>query len=407
MKTTTKIITLILTVLLLTTVFSGCGSDGKNNEKASIALVIGAHKYNPRFTVSTQLNEAIYNVARSYGEVSVTVSSGNPETVANWSLDVEKKDVGEAKLKQIAQANTKVIVSEIANISANNPEVDTLAAIIQAVNNLSESKSPVKNLIIYDSGLSTTGYLDFTKPNLILSDKKCVVNQLQELHSIPKLKGINVTWYGVGQVRGEQTVLDSDNKYKLKSIWESILKAGNPESLSFVDAELTSEYEDSNFPDVSIVDLPTNNIEVTTEEPKQDTKIFIQLTDEKLSFKPDIADFVNEAKASSALDKVAENLKNCKDSIYIIGSCATYGPQSSTMTLSKKRANKVKTELIKRGVNNSITSVGIGSTECVLRTNDVDSSGNLIESQAKQNRAVFIISENSNTISKLKQEGVL
>lgn len=407
MKTTKRIISLVITVLLLTTVISGCGSSEDNNKQSSIALVIGAHKYNPKFTVSTQLSETIYNVASSYGSVSVTVSSGNPETVANWSLDVEKKDVGEAKLKQIAQANTKVIVNEIANITANSPEVDTLSAIKQAVNNLSESKSPIKNLIIYDSGLSTEGLLDFTKPNLILSDNKCIVDQLQDLHAIPKLDGINVTWYGVGQVRGDQSKLDSDNLCKLKDIWEAILTEGNPDSLTFVDAELTSEYEDSNLPDVSIVDLPTNNIEVPTEQPKKTKKVFIQLTDEKLSFKPDTADFVNEGKASAALDKVADNLKNCNDAIYIIGSTATYGPHSSTITLSEKRANKVKKELIKRGVSNNITSVGIGDTKCRLRTNDVDSNGNLIESQAKQNRAVFIISESSNTISDLKKERII
>ena len=408
MKRTHKIIVLVITVLLFTTVISGCGINNNPDKQSSLALVIGAHKYNPKFTVSTQLNDTIYNVARSYGELSVTVSSGSPETIANWSLDVEKKDVGEAKLKQIAQANTKVIVNEIANISANNPEVDTLSAINQATNNLSSTASPIKNLIIYDSGLSTEGYLDFTKPNLILSDVQSIVNQLKSLHAIPDLKGINVIWYGIGQVRGEQSNLDSENLYRLKSIWREILAAGNPLSLSFVDAELTNEYDENGLPDVSIVELPSNDIEVAATEKKQDEKVFLQLTDEKLGFKPDTAEFADKGEASSTLNKIVDILnQNNTSGVYVIGSTATAGPHDTAVTLSEKRANKVKSELQGKGVKIRIIAVGIGDSECCLRTNDIDSQGNLIEAQAKQNRAVFIISENSDTIDKLKKEGLI
>lgn len=406
MKMTKKICSLLLVLTVLTAaVLSGCtGPD--TGEQSSLSLVIGAHKYNPKFTVSTELSDTIYSVARTFGSVSVTVSSGKPATVANWSLDVERKDVGDAKLRQIAKANTEVIVGEIAQLAADSPEVDTLAAISQAANNLSQVDSPVKMLVIYDSGLSTTGYLDFTKPKLILSDVDSIVAQLSDMHAIPDLSGMDVVWYGAGQVRGAQQRPDSDNLYRLKTLWSEILSAGKPASLKFVDAELTADYEDGALPEVSLVDLPSGELELTAEEPAP--KVFLQLTDEKLGFKPDTAEFSDEGAASEILDKVVEILNGSDGSdVYVIGSTATFGPHDSSITLSEQRAEKVKSELVDRGAGVSIISAGIGDTPCGLRTDDVDGSGNLIESQAKQNRAVFIISSTSDTIADLKSGGLL
>lgn len=407
MKKFIKIVSALLAVLILSAAaLSGCSGKPTNGAQSSIALVIGAHKYNPKFTVSTQLSDTIYECARTYGNVSVTVSSGEPKTVANWSMEVERKDVGEAKLKQIAKANTEAVVSQIAQIEADNPEVDTLSAIAQATNNLAETNSEVKKLIVYDSGLTTTGYMDFTKPKLILSDVNSIVRQLKDKHAIPDLTGIEVVWYGIGQVRGKQPKIDSDNLYRVKNLWQATINAGNPASLTFVDAELTSEYEDDSLPDVSLVNFPSDELELSAEEPEQ--KVFLQLTEEKLSFKSNTAEFADPDSASDTLDSVAKILTNSDESnVYIIGSTSTYGPHDSSITLSEQRAKKVKDELVNRGVTIQLISVGIGDTPCDLRTDDTDDKGNLIEEQAKQNRAVFIISENSNAVSALRQEGLL
>ena len=411
MKRIVSIIAIVISILLLTVAFCGCDSESESNKQSSVALVIGAHKFNPKFTVSPQLRETINNAARSFGELSVTVSSGTPETVASYNLDVARKDVGDAKLHQIAQANTEVIVKEISNICARNSEVDTLSAIIQAANNLKETKSPIKTLIIYDSGLSTSGHLTFNNPCLILNDAKSLTKKLKKEHAIPDLRGMDVTWFGIGQVRGEQKRLDSENQYRLKSIYRAILNEGKPKSLTFVDAELTSEYNDSGFPNVSICSLFDNGIDIDEtmpEESNESKEIDIKLSDEKLKFKPDTAEFANESSASDTLDLIAEKINKSSKNIYVIGSTATYGPHESTMVLSNKRAYKVKNELKKRGVNVKITALGIGDTKCnTLRVEDTDSKGNLIEKRAKLNRATFIISENSPTIKQLQKEGVI
>ena len=406
MRERLKLLSLMLAVVIVFSVsLVGCGSDMPQDE-SSVALVIGAHDYNPKFTVPKELSEVLDSAICSCGNISVTVVSGEPVTIANWSIEAVEEDVGEEKLMQIAEANRNVIVERISQAKAESAEVDTLSAIQQGANNLAQTDSPIKTLVIFDYGISTTGYLDFTQPKLIVSDPESIVSQLVERNAIPDLSDMHVIWYGLGQARGDQPKLNSNNRERLKALWDAILRAGNPASLKFYDGELTQECVQGDLPEVSIVDYPSDEIDLTAAEPANN--IFLQLTDEKLSFLPDSSEFSNAQEVSDTLDSVASVLNKSNISgIYVIGSTATAGPHDTSMILSEQRAEKVKAELIDRGVSITIYSAGIGDLPCSLRTDDVDSGGKLIEEQAKQNRAVFVISENSASVRNLINEGII
>lgn len=393
----------IVVVLIVSCAFTGCSGNTEQKDKPAMGIVIGAHKYNPTFTVTQELSDKILNISKNFGNVSVTISSGTPKSVANWSLDVEKKDVGEAKLNQIAKANTQVIIQEIASLKADSPEVNTLSAIVKEANNLHDSKANTKTLIVYDTGLSTTGLLDFTADNLINSSPSFIVDQLEAHHSLPDLTGIDVFWSGCGQTRGEQ-VLDDENRFKLKAIWSEVLNRCNPQSVHFNDAELTSE-TDSDLPEVSLVNTISSKIEV---ERIDKTVSVIAIEEDEVGFNPDSAEFVNPTKANSTIKSLAATLCKADQTIYVIGSTATYGSTDSSKILSEKRAAAVVQALVDNGVSEEkLVAIGIGQTKCSLRVNDIDTNGNLVEEQAIHNRAVFLVPKSNPLFTKLTKEGVL
>lgn len=393
----------IAVAIIISYAFTGCSGNAEPKDKPSMGIVIGAHKYSPTFTVSQELSDKILNISKNFGNVSVTISSGTPKSVANWSLDVEKKDVGEAKLTQIFKANTQVIIQEIATLKADSPEVNTLSAIIKEANNLHDSGASTKTLIVYDTGLSTTGLLDFTADNLINSSPSFIADQLEAHHSLPDLTGIDIFWSGCGQTRGEQ-VLDDENRFKLKAIWSEILSRCNPKSVYFNDAELTSE-TDNDLPEVSLVNTISSKIEV---ERIDETVPVISIEEDEVGFNPDTADFANPSKANTTLKSLATKLCNTDETIYVIGSTASYGSSESSKTLSEQRASTVVQALINNGVDKEILiPVGIGYTKCSLRVNDIDSNNNLVEDQAIHNRAVFLVPANNPICSELKSEGII
>ena len=134
------------------------------------------------------------------------------------------------------------------------------------------------------------------------------------------------------------------------------------------------------------------------EEEKQNELIFevpFEINETQVQFVGDQAVFVDEAKAKEVLKPVAEAILAHPDhAILIAGTTATLGPEESSIELSQQRALAVKNLLIDTyGVPESqIHTVGLGySKDPFERGRDVDSNGNLIESEARKNRRVVVL----------------
>ena len=70
---------------------------------------------------------------------------------------------------------------------------------------------------------------------------------------------------------------------------------------------------------------------------------------------------------------------------------------------SLERAKTVKSLLLEMGAaDTQVSCVGLGRSENFLRVNDLDKDGNLVESKAKLNRAVFLFGADSDTAKKLE-----
>lgn len=389
-----KIISILLvSVIVLSTMFlfAGCSNrEEMPSEPESTAIVLGNHKYFPMLSLNIpSISSAIYDTCLSFGRVTAFVSDGNAFLAGDYTINEPNVKVDNTKRKQLAKKNCNQIMSECATAKAKTPEIDTLSAITQAAKSI-QSSSGNRMLLIFDSGLSTTGLLNFAEQNLIDADPDKIVEQLEEKHNVPNLEGIDVIWTGIGQTCGDQTPLTENYKFKLEQLYYAILTAGGA-TVTFNHEPIQGE-EPEGVPECSIVPVIEETLDINSALPE-----VVKLDDTKISFVSDKAEFVSDTDAYDALRPIAEILNNNPDlKLIIVGSTATDGTIEGCKTLSQMRADKVKIALTELHVDeNQLTTYGAGQTSTPFRVDDLDNNGDLIESEAVKNRAVYIVNSDS------------
>ena len=393
-----KLVTIILMLIIAVGLFTGCTNETPNTR--ATALVLGAHQNFPEINLNAQdIYNNIYDTSYSYGAVSVVVVDGEPYLFADYKFTAPDKNIDNSKRKQIAKENTEQIILESKKAIAKTPEFDTLKALIMAANSLNSKGVTNSYMLMYDSGFSTTGLLNFSKENLINVTPEDIVSRLQELHAIPNLSGINVLWTGCGEVSDLQTKLTENYKHKLKAIWTAIIEAGGG-CLTMYDNPLSSNSLDSSLPHCSVIPIIQDSLELKGADLSNPIKF-----DENSSVKfiPDSATFIDSNAAMTELEPIAEYLKSNPDiTVLVIGTTATSGSEEYKTDLSYRRANACKDALINLGVNTSnIQIVGIGSSSCSLHANDLNADGSLNEKIAPLNRAVYIVNVSSSTAAEV------
>ncbi|MCR5214661.1 MAG: OmpA family protein [Eubacterium sp.] len=437
MKNTIKMFLLVVAMLLM---FTGCDefslTHSSNDSKAgaaselsegelAVSFVCGMHESYPFYgaLMSPEVQDAAYNVAYYYGDVSAYIVDADPFIAINE--DIKKPDVwiDNAKRKMIAEENELAILNGLTSedVIAKCDEVNTLQAISLSANSLKSSSAIQKQMYILDSGLSTAGVLDFAHQNIIDSDPEYIVEMLKEQHAIPDLSGIVIKWIGFGQTCGEQQTLTADYLYKLKSIWAAILEAGgavvddntfNMGALEDIEIEYTLPYVTPVPVVVSPVSAQINDNEMADEAMTNnensglidDKTIMAFREDTSVNFQPNSSEFIDETLAANDLSPVVEYLKVSPDNkIYIAGMTATYGDSESCKTLSLERGNAVKNSIMKADTSISedqIRVLGLGYEDNPLRVQDVI-NGQLVEEEAKKNRAVYVLGENADVLEYL------
>lgn len=373
-------------------VFAGCsGKEEMPSEPQNVAFVIPQHKNFPVLSLNIpSISSAIYDACLSYGSVTAFVADGNPYLAGDYTINAPNVNVDNTKRKQLAKKNCNQILSECSTVNAKTLEIDTLTAITQAAKSI-QSSSGSRTLLIFDSGLSTTGLLNFAEQNLIDVDPNKIVEPLEEKHYIPNLEDINVVWTGIGQTCGDQTPLTENYKYKLEQLYNAILTAGGA-TVTFNHEPIQGD-EPEGVPECSIVPVVEDSLDINGALPD-----VVKLDETKISFVSDEAKFVSESDAYEALKPIADILvKNTDMKVLIVGSTATDGTIEGCKDLSQMRSDKVKDTLIEElHVNpNQVSTFGAGQSPTPFRVDDLDNNGNLIESEAAKNRAVYIVNSDS------------
>lgn len=388
-----KLLSVLLTsVFVLSSMFMLAGCSGKEempSEPESTAIVLGNHKHFPMLSLNIpSISSVIYDTCLSYGRVTAFVADGNAFLAGDYTINEPNVKIDNTKRKQLAQRNCDQIMSECSNAKAKTPEIDTLYAITQAAKSI-QGSSGNKTLLIFDSGLSTTGLLNFVEQNLIDADPDKIVEQLGEKHYIPDLEDINVVWTGIGQTCGDQAPLTENYKYKLEKLYNAILTAGGA-TVTFNHEPIQGD-EPEGVPKCSVVPVIEDSLDINGALPE-----VVKFDETKISFVSDKAEFVSESDVYEALKPVADILvKNTDVKVLIVGSTATDGTPEGCRKLSQMRADKVKDTLIALHVNpNQLSTYGAGQSQTPFRVDDIK-DGKLIETEAAKNRAVYIVNSDS------------
>ncbi len=388
---------------------NGCSRSEK--PKIALAVVVGKHGNSMEIPLNAPtIKEAIYNSCYTYGSVAFIAVDGNPKVYYQANIpEPEASGLTESKKESIANGYMKQLMNEIQHACPQVAEVDTLKAIQQATYTLQGSSERAdKVMIIMDSGLSTVGYLDFTK-GLLEADVESIIAALKEAEAIPNMQDVSVVWMFNGQTASPQQELSERQKKKLQEIWKAILIEGGAREVSFA-YDIASELSDEMFPMVSLVDVESRSIDVNTEE-RAPVKITIEepietvvLDNTSVKFVGDKAVFVDKELAMLHIKELAEQLFMHPDNkVYVIGTTAS-GNTEFCNQLSIDRAQAVTEVLIDLGIPESqLIPMGMGF-EDPWHVDDLDKNGIQIESQACQNRKVLIVDVNGSDAKKLQNK---
>ena len=382
---------------------TGCNDPQKSNTSVAdtpinLTVVLDVTKNSPAPDL-TFIENDIIQLATYGGHLTVIVDDGSSKD--NYQqTDIAPPDKGKtpsAQKKEI-QSHAAQIGTEIMAMKARTPEKNTISSLYTASNNTVQNGQ--KNvLVIYDSGIQTTGVGRMTDLRVINDNSEKLINNLKENRNIPNMSAFSeIRWYGIGQVAGEQEEPLPKDVEELKAYYTTLFKEGGcTVADNMFDSRTYSptpaDYDRNSLPEVSTVLVsqipdPTPG---TDDEPTDDP--FFYLPEDMIAFQPNMAVLADKAKAEEAVKPIIEKLKRTIGNIVLIGTTATYGNADSAVELSRQRANSIKELLVSAGVEKDRVLVfGAGYNDKALCVTDTDENGNLVEASAKKNRAVWLMS---------------
>ncbi len=388
MKKTIRVYVYSIIALILASFITGCNCKNSNIQEGNIILVVGLHNNVPAYDYDSFKNE-IENVAFNGGKVILIDTSGSSAKSMDVYIEAPNSGYPTVKINQIATYNTNQVMKMLKGKGGCDIENNTLEALNLAARSVNSSNDTV---IILDSGLQTTGELNFCDGWLY---SKETANEIAELlkDDIPDFKGASVNWYYLGDVREPQETLSGSDRQRLRDIWEAILGKSNCD-FTF-ETEVPPSDSFTQFGYVTPVEI----------NPQKNTPTLISTTiidESKLNFVGDKATFIDEEKANEALLEVANILNEYPDnSVYVIGTTATGNNKDFCKGLSEARAQAVVSKLNEFGVENKrMIPIGLGF-EDPWHEDDVDQNGRQIEKIAKNNRKVIIIDTKSEEATRL------
>lgn len=415
------LLSVFVTLMLLVTLLTGCpapkGWGGSEQEPAKsqeihLAVVIGSHANAPCPNLGL-IEDQLYNACYTYGSVTLVCDDGDPYTLV-VDLPVQESNLSDNKKRQIADDQTKQILSAANQMQARTDEVNTLKAINLGARSLesaepeSTDKELVLKMVILDSCLQTTGALSFIEHHLNNIDAEDIVSQLTDMDELPVLDNIQVTVYTCGDTAGSrQKVLPESNRKALKNVWESILEAGNADVNMKDDLPLSSIYNEDSMPKVTPVSVVQDAVDIQDEDEVDDAFAdggVLSFDEKSIAFKPGTAELADKDAAKQSLIYVAEYMNDHPDfKVLVCGTTACWGGEAYCLNLSNDRASAVCRLLIKEfGISKSrVQPAGVGYSFDDFYTYDQTPEGNLDDEVAPVNRSVKLVDLDSETAARI------
>lgn len=321
------------------------------------------------------------------------------EILSNFNIAVENKRYKTAK------NYSKDFLEKLYDKYADDEEVDTLESIFVATNYLKIfSNETEKRIVIIDSGLSTTGALDFLnnenlndilkqEDDLSESQINSIIKNLDINKEIPDLSNIKILWYGLGEVGENQQELSKKQISNLELLWRKILEYSKASDIQFI--SLNKSNKSNNIDEKQ---LPMVSSILLNHEP-------IPFSEDSLGFKEDSAEFTDDSKENRIELLSSFRREGINQGLLIVGTTSAGKGNSNGIELSNQRAQAVKNELIELDVPpENIKTLGLGVKSHKYNASEFVNGIYYKDSEAAQsNRRVYIMSQDSEE-AKLFQE---
>ena len=310
---------------------------------------------------------------------------------------------------------------ESPHLRATNEEADLLTSLRRATDILSNMDGIGGDyILIFDSGISTSGPLDFNRLNIQYEDFsiKEVIEELERTGTLPILNGITVNFFDIGAVASPQQVPDTNIfKEQLLSLWKNILTASGADSVNVtwrntfgrVPNRYVEDSDGDGFPFVTVVPFV---------EPYFHFEVGEVFASAELGFLPNSFEFRDEENAIRILSEVADGIHyflhgNPLNVVYIVGSEARIyydAPNPRGGYIARRRAEAVMNLLVNNFniPNEQLRIVNAKTTVFSWRNSEEFPDGITFNHEnAEENRVVAIFPDTSNKVEELLMNGLL
>lgn len=316
------------------------------------------------------------------GSAGLVVADGSPFVVGPQRFDqVKNNDIQQARADKAARLE---LVEAVQGAAAKTPETDLVTAVSFAGRMLSAGTASNKVLIIQHSGVNTGASLPMQELDLLNTEPAQLLDQLDAAAMVPRLNGVSVEFYGLGDVAGSQRTLSAQQVQWLQSFWQAFFDRTGAAVTFHADI-------------VSGEALTENGHKVTPLAPAG-APTFIKVSAEQVDFQPDSTTFLDEAAARKALNGLAEQLKGTSAHYIVAGSTARVDNASreGAQALSLARARAVRDVLVVvAGVPaDQITCLGLGNEPTSVRS-----------ANEAENRCVYVVSSDSVQATEFRSVG--
>lgn len=406
---------------------TGCGTQIKESGPPIATVILIGNHANSQY-LDVQLESTIRQVYSSFGNIGIIVVDGDPTLIrdnnstgilgcynAEYLQNSKKQSINNDKMwiRNYITPQTQKIMKELSSCKADDPEVDMLQALHAAVESLNTMENSMgtnveKEIIILDTGINTSGAMSFLIPeyrdlltyggrlwedDMANSKTLELISHLESHAEIPKLNGIHVTWYGLGQASTPQQTLTKLEIQNLQFIWGELLSFAKacPSNMTNTD-EKYGIFVSTNTYGTIESDQPVTPVPLNI--PKTDiTSIIPELQEQKVYFDKTSADYLSPEKSKEILKLYAVILQNYPhEKILLVGTTSSYN--GGSIQLSEDRASTVKKTLMEYGIPEScIVTIGLSYNLKVCQNDSPN--GHFEEPLAQENRSVLILQYDS------------
>lgn len=299
------------------------------------------------------------NVVGVDGNPTGKLKNGKGQVIAP-DEGISNKDLKDRSQKQKLSEAMESLFSDPDTLNAKEPEADIFAAIKQANDSFNSDdvdKGRPNIVIIADSGISTKGFINFTKTGIRMPNPEAEADKLFTSGAIAEgeLSNIDrIDWYNFNSVSGEQSEIPGTRLLKgVQSYYEHILTRAGVGEVRFEETvksnnDNAGKTDTSELPHVTVVDTGT-----------------IILNENSIKFDTASHEFTSRDEAYAILQPFVDELSTTDSTITIRGYTDTqpFSQEGGNQALSERRAERVKQALIELGLDaNRITAIGEGES---------------------------------------------